>query len=74
MSESPTFADVRRLFRENDREEMLWAFDLWSSEDVRQQRDLILERLESGDMPCDDRWPDEHIELFRRWIEAGAPD
>jgi hypothetical protein len=22
-------------------------------------------------MPCDSAWPDEQVELFQRWIDAG---
>jgi hypothetical protein len=52
---------------------MLWAFDLWNVEDVRQHSALILQRLETGEMPCDDPWPAQDVTLFRDWIAAGAP-
>lgn len=69
-----TFADdIRSLFRESDRHAMEAWFDLWSWDDVRDNADGILERLEDGSMPCDDPWPDEWITLFRRWLEAGCP-
>jgi hypothetical protein len=68
----PSFAaDIRPLFRADDREAMEFAFDLFSFEDVRDNAAGILERLEDGSMPCDDTWPDEQIELFRTWIDAG---
>jgi hypothetical protein len=63
--------DIRPLFREYDQTEMEWAFDLWSFEDVKDNADAILERLENGDMPCDGSWPDEQIETFRRWMREG---
>jgi len=66
-------SDIRPLFRDKDRERMEFAFDLWSYEDVKDNADLILERLSEGDMPCDGPWPDDQVELFRRWIESGAP-
>jgi len=65
--------DIKPLFREQDQTEMSWAFDLWSHGDVRDNADAILERLETGDMPCDDSWPEDRVALFRRWAEAGAP-
>jgi hypothetical protein len=65
--------DIKPLFRESDRTEMSWAFDLWSHDDVSSNADAILERLEAGDMPCDDAWPEDRIALFRRWAEAGGP-
>ncbi len=63
--------DIRPLFREFDRTEMEWAFDLWSYEDVKENAEGILERLEARDMPCDGPWSDEHIETFRLWIGEG---
>jgi hypothetical protein len=65
--------DIRPLFRETDRESMEFAFDLWSRDDVADNDDAILERLQDGSMPCDEAWPDERIRLFQAWIDAGAP-
>jgi hypothetical protein len=64
---------IKPLFREGDRKSMRFAFDLWSHEDVSRHADAILERLEDGTMPCDGAWPDERVELFKRWLEAGKP-
>ena len=66
-------ADIKPLFRELDRDSMQSHFDLWSYGDVVQNRDAILARLAAGDMPCDGPWPVEQVELFRRWVEPGAP-
>ena len=66
-------ADIRPLFREDDREAMEFAFDLFAYDDVRENAGAILERLEDGSMPCDGEWPDEQIALFRAWIDAGLP-
>lgn len=63
--------DIRPLFREFDVREMEWAFDLWSHEDVKDNADAILERLEAGDMPCDSAWSEEQIERFRQWMREG---
>ena len=63
--------DIRPLFREKDRQRMEWAFDLWRFEDVRDNAPQILERLEEGDMPCDQEWPDDQIEVFRSWMNGG---
>jgi hypothetical protein len=35
--------------------------------------DPILARLRNGSMPCDGAWPEEQVELFEDWIEAGKP-
>ncbi|MFN2591126.1 MAG: hypothetical protein ABR518_10215 [Actinomycetota bacterium] len=65
--------DIQPLFRDKDRARMEWAFDLWRYEDVRDNADAILERLEDGDMPCDGEWADDQIDMFRRWMEEGSP-
>jgi hypothetical protein len=65
--------NVKPLFREQDRQSMKWAFDLWSHDDVAQNSDAILERLRNGTMPCDGAWPDEQVAVFADWIEAGTP-
>ena len=71
---TPRFeTDIKPLFRERDRGAMLDHFDLWSVDDVREHADAILETVRSGAMPCDSQWPSDHVDLLRRWIEAGTP-
>jgi hypothetical protein len=65
--------DIKPLFRELDRDEMDFVFDLWSYQDVSTHADNILDRIEDGTMPCDEEWPAEKIDIFRRWIEEGKP-
>ncbi len=65
--------DIQLLFREDDREAMEYAFDLWNYHDVSTHAQSILERLEDGSMPCDGEWPAEQINVLRRWIDAGMP-
>jgi CDGSH-type Zn-finger protein/truncated hemoglobin YjbI len=72
--EHVTFAGhVRHFFRPVDRQSMLFAFDLWSHDDVARHAAEILRRLESGTMPCDGAWPTNRIDAFRRWVDAGTP-
>jgi hypothetical protein len=68
--------DIRPLFRERDRGSMrdVAGFDLWARDDVVENSQAILERLEDGSMPCDQPWPEERVALFRRWVEAGMPE
>jgi hypothetical protein len=66
--------DIKPLFRERDRSAMEWAFDLWSFEDVSGHAEAILSQLSAGTMPCDRRWPDTQISLFRRWVESGKSE
>jgi hypothetical protein len=73
-AEAPSFArDIGPLFRDEDVDAMDFVFDLRSYDDVRENAPEILERVEDGSMPCDEEWPEEQIELFRRWIDAGTP-
>ena len=65
--------DIKPLFREGDRESMSSVFDLWSYDDVVQNSDAILGRLRDGTMPCDGAWPEEQVDLFQRWVDAGMP-
>jgi len=64
---------IRPLFRRRDRQSMQFAFDLWSHADVNQHADAILGRLQAGSMPCDGAWPQDRIDVFRRWIADGKP-
>ena len=72
MPDTLTFEhDIRPLFREEDRDAMSFAFDLWSYDDVSSHADAILGAVQSGQMPCDAPWDDERIARFRRWTEDG---
>jgi hypothetical protein len=66
--------DIKPLFREKDRDSMLRAFDLWAYADVVANGPAIAERLADGTMPCDDAWPSERVDLFRRWLDEGAAE
>lgn len=72
LAQSPSFeSDIRPLFRQRDQESMTFAFDLWAYDDVREHADAILGRLNNGSMPCEGAWPEEQIDVFRRWIDSG---
>ena len=72
---TPSFErDIKPLFREGDREAMLFRFDLWSHDDVAGNIERILPSVRSGVMPCDDRWPDEQVDLLQRWADGGMPE
>jgi hypothetical protein len=71
----PSFErDIRPLFTKRDRAAMRWAFDLGEVASVRQHADAILEQVAAGRMPCNAAWSAERVALFRRWVQAGAPD
>jgi hypothetical protein len=73
MATQPTsFArDIKPLFRAKDINAMKKAFDLSSYEDVRSYADAILGKVAAGSMPCDGPWPQDQVDLFRRWVEEG---
>ena len=64
---------VKPMFRATDRQSMLFAFDLWSYDDMRAHAADVLDRVANGTMPCDGAWPDEQVQVFRRWTESGTP-
>ncbi len=66
-------SDIRPLFREKDVSSMSRAFDLASYSDARANADRIPAKLSDGSMPCEGPWPEERMELFRRWVDAGCP-
>ena len=66
--------DIRPLFRPQDVNATDWAFDLSSYDDVKKENaEDIYDRLANGTMPCDRAWPAKQVQLFRAWIDAGAP-
>jgi Ferritin-like len=74
MADQVTYEqDIRQLFRDRDIQSMSFAFDLSSYDDVRANAEAIYEKLASGSMPCDGRWPAEDVERFRTWIDHGSP-
>jgi hypothetical protein len=68
----PSFeTDICPLFREIDVRAMARFFDLTSYEDVKANSAIIWERVELGNMPCDEMWPDDRVQLLREWIDEG---
>jgi hypothetical protein len=68
----PGFAqDIRPLFRDRDRQAMLFAFDLGEYDEVRANAAAIHEQVASGDMPCDVPWSPEQVDLFQQWMDGG---
>lgn len=73
-SDQVSFAQhVQPMFRESDRRSMQFAFDLWSHDDVSVHADDILGALRNGSMPCDGAWPQDQVDTFQRWVDAGKP-
>jgi hypothetical protein len=73
MSDLSFERDIVPLFRPDDVYAMSFAFDLSSYDDVCDNADEIYSRLAEGTMPCDEPWPEEDVDRFRRWVDAGMP-
>jgi hypothetical protein len=66
-------SDIRPLFRDQPDVETMkrMGLDLSSYEEVKASASGIYSRLEDGTMPCDDAWPKDRVELFKRWMDEG---
>jgi hypothetical protein len=73
MSDLSFERDILPLFRPEDIEEMSFAFDLSSHEDVCEYAQEIHARLAEGTMPCDAAWRADDVQRFHDWIDAGMP-
>jgi hypothetical protein len=62
---------IKPLFRDQDRQSMSFAFDLWSYDDVRARAADILGQLRGGSMPCDAAWSGDKIGVFQHWADSG---
>ena len=65
--------DIKPLFSAEDRRAMKFEFDLWDYGAVKGKAEAILEQLVLGQMPCYGAWPEERVEVFRRWTQRGMP-
>jgi hypothetical protein len=66
--------DVRPLFRDKDIQSMRSMFDLGSYDHVKEHAGAILETVENGSMPCDQRWTPEQVAVLKGWIDDGCPE
>jgi hypothetical protein len=66
---------IRPLFRLVDREHMSLFFNLWDYDAVKQNANMILQRLRSSMPPksLGGPWPPELVTMFGRWVTAGCP-
>jgi hypothetical protein len=68
----PSFeAKIKPLFRERDRRAMTFMFDLWDLEAVKTNAPAILASVSAGEMPCDGRWSEDQVVLFKAWMDGG---
>jgi len=65
--------DIKPLFRTEDRDSMMQAFDLFDYDDVVENADAIVGSLRSGQMPCDGAWPAGQVDTLQQWIDQGTP-
>ena len=66
-------ADIRPLFRDTPDVDSMkdYGLDLSSYAEVKPRAGEIYATLKDGSMPCDGAWPDEHVALFKRWMDEG---
>jgi len=69
--------DIKPLITEVDRNHMLFMFDLWSYEDVKDNADDIYDSVSNGRMPPpppggDGPWSTDKTDLFKQWIDDGC--
>ena len=65
---------IRPLFREQDRQSMSFAFDLWSVTTCAPTPPGSWPGCATAPMPCDAAWPQDRIATFQRWTESGQQD
>ncbi len=61
------------MIRATDREHMRFAFDMWDYDQLVQHAEVFADRA-AVDMPpvhSGGPWPDEWVQLFRRWMATG---
>jgi len=63
--------DIKPMIREEDRNEMMFAFDLWNYAEFKRDLPRIADRIRDKSMPPDGGWPDEWIAKFEQWIAEG---
>jgi Ferritin-like len=63
--------DIKPLFRDRDRNRMLFRFDLFVFDDVKQNANDILDSVSTGRMPCDTPWDSSKVATFKKWIDGG---
>ena len=65
--------DIRPLFRDSPDIDTMqgYGLDLSSYEEVKARAPEIYASVADGSMPCDEPWPAEHLELFKRWMDEG---
>jgi hypothetical protein len=65
--------DIRPLFRDSPDVDTMKNFgiDLSSFDDVKTRAQVIYATLLDGSMPCDEPWPKEQVDTFKRWMDEG---
>ena len=68
--------DIKPLMSEAERDHMLFMFDLWSYNDVKDNADDIYDSVSNGRMPPppsqgDGPWSKDKVDLFKQWMDGG---
>lgn len=84
MANRVTWAEVKALFTQADRDHMLAVrgFDLWNCADVQKWAHLILQRVTDQNNPMppqpwashngeDGPWSDDKVKVLQAWMDDG---
>jgi hypothetical protein len=63
--------DIKPLFRDKDRNRMLFKFDLFKFDDVKLNAGDIFDAISTGRMPCDIPWDSSKVATFKKWMDGG---
>ncbi len=70
---TPTWKTIRGYFRKTDIDCMKnQGLDLSDCASVASNASDIYTMLNSGQMPPDGKWPQNQIDDFKKWMDAGA--
>ncbi len=70
------WTQVSELFRQDDivvMQGITGELDLSDCDSVKEWAERIYTEVSEGRMPCDEPWPSEKVELFKRWLDEGSP-
>ncbi|MGB3674701.1 MAG: YCF48-related protein [Candidatus Nanopelagicales bacterium] len=71
----PTWETIKTFFTDRDAACMTpRGFALAKFSAVKAKAERIFDAVSTGRMPPGRRWPDDRVQTFRRWIDAGCPE
>ena len=68
--------DIKPLMTAADQQHMLFMFDLWSYDEVKDNAGDIYDSVSNGRMPPAQQggpWSKDKVDLFKQWMDDGYP-